>query len=99
MIIQTREFGYGENYQESFEVIKKWKDAVEQKYPEIKITLMFNLAGERGRLTLLTSYPSLAEYELIDAALDDDEEIGAIMGGFFEHFDRPRKDQFYRVIS
>lgn len=99
MIIQTRELGYGENYTESFEVIKKWKDAVERKYPEIKITLMYNLAGERGRLKVQTTYPSLAEYERIDAALDDDEEIGAVMGGIFEHFDRPMIDQFYRVID
>jgi hypothetical protein len=99
MIIQTREFGYGENYTEFFEGLKKWKAVVEQKYPEVNITLMYNLAGERGRLTVQTSYPTLADYERIDAALDNDEEIGVIMSGMFEYLVPPIKDQFYRVIS
>jgi len=99
MIIQTREFGYGENYGEFFEGLKKWKAAVEQKYPEVNITLMYNLAGERGRLTVQTSYPTLADYERIDASLDNDEEIGVIMSGMYEYLVPPIKDQFYRVIS
>jgi len=99
MIIQTREFGYGENFGELFEGLKKWKAAVEQKYPEVNITLMYNLAGERGHLTVQTSYPALADYERIDAALDNDEEIGAMISGMYEYLVPPIKDQFYRVIS
>ena len=99
MVIQTREIGYGMNYQELFEELKKWKAAVERKYPEVHITLMYNLAGERGRLTIQTSYPTLADYERIDAALDADEEIGTLMGHVFEYVELPHKDQFYRVIS
>jgi hypothetical protein len=99
MIIQTREFGYGENFGEIFEGLKKWKAAVEKKYPEVNIILMYNLAGERGRLTVQTSFPTLADYERIDAALDNDEEIGAMIRGTYEYLVPPVKDQFYRVIS
>ena len=99
MIIQTREFGYGENYGEFFEGLKKWKATVEQKYPEVNITLMYNLAVERGRLTVQTSYPTLADYERIDASLDNDEEIGVIMSGMYEYLVPPIMDQTYRVIS
>jgi hypothetical protein len=99
MIIQTREFGYGENYGEFFEGLKKWKAAVEQKYPEVNITLMYNLAVERGRLTVQSFYSTLADYERIDAALDNDEEIGSMMNGMNEYLMPPIKDQTYRVIS
>lgn len=99
MIIQTREFGYGVNFGELFERVKKWKAKVEHKYPEVSIILMYNLAGERGRLTIQTSYPTLADYERIDATLDNDEEIGSMMSGIYEYFVLPIKDQFYRVIS
>ncbi len=99
MVIQAREFGYGMKYPEIFEGMKKWKTAVERKFPEAEVTLLYNLAGERGRITILTAYPSMADYERIDAALDTDEEISSIMGGVFELFERPMVDQFYRVIS
>ena len=99
MIIQTREFGYGEGFQSLVEGLHNWKEAVESKYKEAKITVMYNLAGERGRMTIQTAYPSMADYERIDAALDADEEIGAIMASFFEHVVTPIKDQFYRVVS
>ena len=72
---------------------------MEQKYPEVSITLMYNLAGERGRLLVQTSYPTLADYERIDAAVDDDKEIEALRSSMFEGIEFPFEDRFYRVIS
>jgi hypothetical protein len=98
MIIQTREFGYYRNYKEVFDALRKWKSAVEQKYPDIKTAIMYNLAGKRGRVTIQNTYPSMADYERIDAELDNDQEIGAIMEVLYELLEGPPNDQFYKVV-
>ena len=74
MIIHQREIGYGEHYPVFFEALVKAKAYMEKKYPEISIELMYNLAGQRGRVTIQTHYASLADYERIDAEADNDEE-------------------------
>jgi hypothetical protein len=74
MIIHQREFGYGPNYEEFFEALVKAKEYKETKYPDVSVELMYNLAGQRGRVTILTRYPFLADYEKIDAELDSDTE-------------------------
>jgi hypothetical protein len=99
MIVQTREFGYGADYNSLFEGMKKWKALVEKKFPDIQIELMYNLAGERGRLTVLTRFASLGDYERIDAEMDADEELSAALAPHYESIVLPMKDQFYRVIS
>jgi hypothetical protein len=60
---------------------------------------MYNLAVERGRLTVHSFYSTIADYERIDDALDNDEEIGFMMNGMYEYLVPPIMDQTYRVIS
>ena len=69
MIIHQRKIGYSRNYAEFFEVLVKIKAHMEKKFPEISVELMYNLAGQRGRATIQTRYPSLADYERIDRDL------------------------------
>lgn len=98
MIIHQREITYGKrNYQEFFESLIKLKSYMEEKFPEISVELMYNLAGQRGFATVQIRYPSLAEYERIDAEADKDEMYNKLL----EHIVTPEKlpvDQFYRVI-
>jgi len=98
MIIHQREIGYGEKYPEFFEALVEAKAYLEKKYPEISIELMYNLAGQRGRATIQTCYASLADYERIDAAVDNDEEYSKLLEPIISATAHPIVDQFYRVI-
>ena len=57
---------------------------------------MYNLAGQRGRATIQTRYPSLADYERIDAEADNDEAYHKLRESIMST--HPVIDQFYRVI-
>ena len=98
MIIHQREIGYGENYTTFFEALVKAKSHMEQKYPEVSVELMYNLAGQRGRATIQTRYPSLAYYERIDAEMDNDEEYSKLLRSIIENAGGLHVDQFYRII-
>ena len=98
MIIHQREFGYGPNYAEFFEALVKAKEYKEAKYPTVSVELMYNLAGQRGRVTILTRYASLADYEKIDAELDNDTEYMKLLEPTMSENSHPIIDQFYRVI-
>ena len=98
MIIHQREISYRENYSEFFEALVKAKAHVEKKYPEISVELMYNLAGQRGCATIQTRYASLAEYERIDAELDNDEEFSKLLQSILSATGDLPVDQFYRVI-
>ena len=99
MIIHQREIGYGENYPTLFEALVKAKAYMEKKYPEISVELMYNLAGQRGRATIQTRYASLADYERIDAEVDNDEEYSKLFEPIMSATAGPVVDQFYRVIQ
>ena len=99
MIIHQREISYSENYAEFFEALVKAKAYKENKYPEISIELMYNLAGQRGWVTIQTRYASLADYERIDAEADKDEEYSKILEPVMNANGDPPEDQFYRVIQ
>lgn len=98
MIIHQREFGYGPNYTEFFEALVKAKAYKENKYPDVSVESMYNLAGQRGRVTILTRYPSLADYERIDAELDNDADYMKLLEPTMSENAHPIIDQFYRVI-
>ena len=97
MVIHQREIGYSHNYSIFFETLSKAKAHLEKKHPEVSVDLMYNLAGERGRATIQSRYPSLADYERIDAEMDNDEEYSEIFKPIMEDAGLP-VDQFYRVI-
>lgn len=99
MIIHQREIGYGENYPAFFEALLKAKAYMEEKYPEVSVELMYNLAGQRGRATLQTRYASLADYERIDAEADNDETYSKLLEPIMSANVDPVVDQFYRVIQ
>ncbi len=99
MIIHQREISYTENYSEFFEALVKAKAHAEKKYPEIAVELMYNLAGQRGRVTIQTRYASLADYERIDAELDNDEEYSKLLEPIMSATGELPVDQFYRVIK
>jgi hypothetical protein len=99
MIIHQREFGYTRDYQLVFEALAKAKAYLEEKYPQISMELMYNLAGQRGRVTIQTHYPSLADYELIDAEADNDETYAKLLEPVMNTAEPPVVDQFYRVIE
>ena len=99
MIIHQREINYTKNYAEFFEVLLKIKAYMEKKYPEISVDLMYNLAGQRGRATMQTRYPSLADYERIDAELDNDEEYSKLVKSIISATGDLPVDQFYCVIK
>ena len=99
MIIHQREIGYREDYSKFFEALVKAKAHMERKYPEISVELMYNLAGQRGRATIQTRYASLADYERIDAELDNDEEYSKLLESLMSATGDLPVDQFYRVIK
>jgi len=99
MIIHQREFSYGENYSEFFEALVKAKAHMEKKYPELSVELMYNLAGQRGYATIQTRYASLADYERIDAELDNDEEYSKLLKSIISATGDLPVDQFYRVVK
>jgi len=100
MIIHQREISYGENYTTVFETLAKTKAYREKKYPEVSVELMYNLAGQRGRATIQTRYASLADYERIDAELDNDEAYAKLFEPIMSDDSiHPIVDQFYRVIQ
>ena len=99
MIIHQREITYSEDYPAFFEALVKAKTYLEQKYPEVSVLLMYNLAGKRGWATIQTRYPSLADYERIDAEMDQDEVYSKLLSPIMgESGERP-VDQFFRVIE
>jgi len=98
MIIHHREIGYGENYPELFAALVKAKAYLDEKYPEISVEVMYNLAGQRGRVTIQTRYASLADYERIDAEVDNDEVYSKLLESIISAAAHPVVDQFYRVI-
>lgn len=99
MVIHQREVGYSKDYLIFFEALVKAKAHLEQKYPEVSVELMYNLAGQRGRATVLTRYPSLADYERIDAQMDNDEEYSKLLETIMGSDGEPPVDQFFRVIQ
>jgi hypothetical protein len=99
MIIHQREIGYGEDYSTFFEALVKSKKYLEKKYPKVSVDLMYNLAGQRGRAMIQTRYASLAEYERIDAELDNDEEYSKLLKSIIGATGDLPVDQFFRVIQ
>lgn len=98
MVIHQREIEYSENYAAFFESLVKAKAHLEQKFPEVSVDLMYNLAGQRGFATIQTRYHSLADYERIDAEMDNDEEYTKLLRSILGDSGRLPVDQFYRVI-
>lgn len=99
MLIHQRKIIYGEDYPVFFETLKKIKTYLEQKHPEVSVTLMYNLAGQRGWVTIQTHYASLADYERIDADMDNDEHYCEMFKSIIEAAGERPIDQFYRVIQ
>jgi hypothetical protein len=99
MVIHQREIGYSRDYPIFFEALVKAKVYMEQKYPEVSVDLMYNLAGKRGRATIQTRYPSLADYERIDAEMDKDEVYSKLLKSIIGDTGDLPVDQFYRVIQ
>lgn len=99
MIIHQREIRYSENYADFFEAVLKAKAHMEKKFPEVSVELMYNLAGQRGFVTIQTRYASLADYERIDAEADKDEEYSDLLKSIVHATDNLPVDQFYRVIQ
>ena len=99
MIIHQREIAYTNDYQTFFEALVKAKSHIEKRFPEISVDLMYNLAGERGFATIQTRYPSLADYERIDAQMDQDEDYMKILEDLIGSTGNLPIDQFYRVIE
>lgn len=98
MILHQREVGYSHDYQIFFEALVKAKEYLEKKFPEVSVELMYNLAGQRGRATIQTRYPSLADYERIDAEMDRDEEYMKLFEPIAGNSEFAPVDQFYRII-
>jgi len=99
MILHQREIRYSENYADFFEAVLKAKAHMEKKYPEVSVELMYNLAGQRGFVTIQTRYASLADYERIDAEADKDEEYSDLLKSIVHATGDLPVDQFYRVIQ
>ncbi|MFT5731263.1 MAG: hypothetical protein ACI8PB_005460 [Desulforhopalus sp.] len=99
MIIHQRELRYGEDYPIFFEALAKVKAYLEQKHPEVSVDLMYNLVGERGWATIQTRYSSLADYERIDAEMDNDKEYSKLFEVILGNAGELPVDQFYRVIQ
>lgn len=99
MVIHQREVEYSHNYSVFFEALVKAKAYMEKKHPEVSVELMYNLAGQRGRATIQTRYPSLSDYERIDAEMDRDEEYSKLLMSILGDTGGPIVDQFYRVIQ
>ena len=99
MIIHQREIRYKVNYAEFFDTLLKVKERMVEKFPEIPVELIYNLAGERGRVVIQRRYPSLAEYERIDTEMDKDEELTKLHQSIVAATGYMPIDQFYRVID
>ena len=99
MVIHQREIGYSKDYTAFFGALVKAKDYLEKKHPEVSVDLMYNLAGERGYATIQTRYPSLADYERIDAEMDNDEAYAKLFESILGDSGNLPVDQFYRVIQ
>jgi hypothetical protein len=100
MIIHQREVPYSKDYASFFEALVKAKAYLEKKHPEVSVELMYNLAGQRGWATIQTRYPSLADYERIDAEMDNDEVYSKLLQSIMgDSRDLPIDDQFFRVIQ
>lgn len=99
MVIHQREIRYKANYAEFFNTLLKLKEREVEKFPEIPVELIYNLAGERGCVIIQKRYPSLAEYERIDAELDKDEELTELYNSIVTTTGVMPVDQFYRVIG
>ncbi len=99
MVIHQRKIEYSKDYSTFFEALVKAKAYLEQKHPEVSVDLMYNLAGQRGQATIQTRYPSLADYERIDAAMDRDEEYSKLLMSIMGNTGGLPVDQFYRVIQ
>jgi hypothetical protein len=99
MIIHQREIGYSSDYAKFFETLLKLKNHVEKKYPEVSVELMYNLAGQRGFATIQTRYATLADYERIDAELDNDKDYSKLIDSVLESAGELPVDQFYRTFS
>lgn len=99
MVIHQREISYSADYRKLFETLGKLKNHVEKKYPEISVELMYNLAGQRGRATIQTRYASLAEYERIDAELDNDTDYLELIYSILGTTGELPVDQFYRTVN
>ena len=98
MIIHQREISYRKNYEEFFHVLTEIKALMENKFPEISVELMYNLAGPRGKATIQTRYRSLADYERIDAEADKDEKLVKMIDSLISAAGELPVDQFYRVF-
>ena len=98
MIIHQRELAYSSNYESFFTALTKARDHVQKRFPEVRVELMYNLAGPRGFATVQTHYPSLADYERIDAELDRDEAYTALLETLVSATGELPVDQFFRVI-
>ena len=99
MVIHHREIDYSADYGKFFETLIKFKNYVEKKYPEISLELMYNLTGRRGRATIQTRYASLAEYERIDAELDNDKDYLELIYSILGTTGKLPVDQFYRTVN
>lgn len=100
MIYHVRELSYTKNYQEFFTALSDLKNLVDEAFPEIKMTLMYNLDGERKKVHIVTSYSDMGEFERINDELDKNDKIMEttinLLGTGEE--DRPFTDHFYRGI-
>lgn len=96
MIIHQREISYSSNYEVFFDALTQVKKHLENRFPEVSVELMYNLAGKRGFATIHTRYASLADYERIDAEMDKDEKYMELLRSLIA--DGLPVDQFYRVI-
>lgn len=99
MIYHVREYGYTENYAELFKDLIEMKEHIENTYPGVTSTPMYNLDGERGKVHILTSYSSMGEYQKIGDQMDKDEKIREIIMRNIENLRLPEVDHFYRGIS
>ena len=99
MIIHQREIAYSADYQTFFGALIQAKAHLEKRFPEVSVELMYNLAGQRGLATIQTRYPSLADYERIDAEMDKDEKYIELLETMMEASGDLHVDQFYRVIQ
>ena len=66
-----------------------------QNIPAISLFVFVALT----RISLQTRYPSLDDYERIDAAMDNDEEYSKLLKSIIEDAGGLPVDQFYRVIQ
>lgn len=99
MIIHQREIAYSNDYQTFFEALMKAKAHIQKRFPEVSVEIMYNLAGQRGFATVQARYRSLADYEKIDAELDQDEAYTELLSTIVGATGELPVDQFYRIIE